>query len=137
MFDFFEFFAGGGMVRAGLGANWRCRFANDFDHQEERRLSPQLARRRSKNRRRARPHDQGFARSRRSRMGVLPMPGPFACRRRCRIEGRPIRHILAVLEPNERPDRRGTAAAHHRARKCMRYADLARRQGLRRDLFEF
>jgi DNA (cytosine-5)-methyltransferase 1 len=31
MFDFFEFFAGGGMVRAGLGAEWRCRFANDFD----------------------------------------------------------------------------------------------------------
>ena len=35
MFDFFEFFAGGGMVRAGLGsANWRCRFANDFDHKK-------------------------------------------------------------------------------------------------------
>jgi DNA (cytosine-5)-methyltransferase 1 len=31
MFDFFEFFAGGGMVRSGLGAKWRCRFANDFD----------------------------------------------------------------------------------------------------------
>ena len=31
MFDFFEFFAGGGMVRAGLGTNWRCSFANDFD----------------------------------------------------------------------------------------------------------
>src|ERR1700723_3482102 len=31
MFNFFEFFAGGGMVRAGLGAKWRCRFANDFD----------------------------------------------------------------------------------------------------------
>lgn len=29
--DFYEFFAGGGMVRAGLGAGWRCRFANDFD----------------------------------------------------------------------------------------------------------
>jgi DNA (cytosine-5)-methyltransferase 1 len=28
---FFEFFAGGGMVRAGLGARWRCLFANDFD----------------------------------------------------------------------------------------------------------
>lgn len=27
---FFEFFAGGGMARAGLGANWRCTFANDF-----------------------------------------------------------------------------------------------------------
>jgi DNA (cytosine-5)-methyltransferase 1 len=35
MFEFFEFFAGGGMVRAGLGdRNWRCRFANDFDHKK-------------------------------------------------------------------------------------------------------
>lgn len=35
MFEFYEFFAGGGMVRAGLGArNWRCRFANDFDHKK-------------------------------------------------------------------------------------------------------
>jgi len=31
MFDFMEFFAGGGMVRAGLGSNWNCVFANDFD----------------------------------------------------------------------------------------------------------
>jgi DNA (cytosine-5)-methyltransferase 1 len=28
---FFEFFCGGGMARLGLGASWRCRFANDFD----------------------------------------------------------------------------------------------------------
>ncbi|HEX8901573.1 DNA cytosine methyltransferase [Vitreimonas sp.] len=28
---FVEFFAGGGMVRAGLGEQWRCAFANDFD----------------------------------------------------------------------------------------------------------
>jgi DNA (cytosine-5)-methyltransferase 1 len=28
---FLEFFAGGGMVRAGLGNRWRCLFANDFD----------------------------------------------------------------------------------------------------------
>lgn len=28
---FYEFFAGGGMARAGLGRNWRCLFANDFD----------------------------------------------------------------------------------------------------------
>ena len=28
---FYEFFAGGGMARAGLGENWRCLFANDFD----------------------------------------------------------------------------------------------------------
>lgn len=31
MGNFYEFFAGGGMARAGLGANWRCLFANDFD----------------------------------------------------------------------------------------------------------
>lgn len=28
---YFEFFAGGGMARAGLGDGWRCVFANDFD----------------------------------------------------------------------------------------------------------
>lgn len=28
---FYEFFAGGGMARMGLGAGWECRFANDFD----------------------------------------------------------------------------------------------------------
>jgi DNA (cytosine-5)-methyltransferase 1 len=30
-FTFYEFFAGGGMARAGLGAGWDCLFANDFD----------------------------------------------------------------------------------------------------------
>jgi DNA (cytosine-5)-methyltransferase 1 len=30
-FTFYEFFAGGGMTRAGLGPGWRCLFANDFD----------------------------------------------------------------------------------------------------------
>ena len=29
--SFYEFFAGGGMVRAGLGKRWTCLFANDFD----------------------------------------------------------------------------------------------------------
>lgn len=28
---FYEFFAGGGMARAGLGHGWRCLFANDID----------------------------------------------------------------------------------------------------------
>lgn len=28
---FYEFFAGGGMARAGLGDGWRCTFANDFN----------------------------------------------------------------------------------------------------------
>ncbi|KAF2992397.1 Modification methylase HhaI [Methylocystis sp. MJC1] len=29
--SFYEFFAGGGMARAGLGEGWTCVFANDFD----------------------------------------------------------------------------------------------------------
>lgn len=35
-FTFYEFFAGGGMARAGLGPSWRCLFANDFDHKKSR-----------------------------------------------------------------------------------------------------
>lgn len=31
MAEFYEFFAGGGMARKGLGPNWTCLFANDFD----------------------------------------------------------------------------------------------------------
>lgn len=33
---FYEFFAGGGMVRAGLGPGWNCLFANDFDPKKAR-----------------------------------------------------------------------------------------------------
>jgi site-specific DNA-cytosine methylase len=33
-YSFYEFFAGGGMVRAGLGPMWTCLFANDFDHKK-------------------------------------------------------------------------------------------------------
>jgi len=36
MYTFYEFFAGGGMVRAGLGPEWHCLFANDFDHKKAR-----------------------------------------------------------------------------------------------------
>ncbi len=31
MAAYYEFFAGGGMARAGLGRKWECLFANDFD----------------------------------------------------------------------------------------------------------
>jgi DNA (cytosine-5)-methyltransferase 1 len=30
MGKYYEFFAGGGMVNAGLGTDWQCAFANDF-----------------------------------------------------------------------------------------------------------
>jgi DNA (cytosine-5)-methyltransferase 1 len=31
LMTFYEFFAGGGMARIGLGSGWSCRFANDID----------------------------------------------------------------------------------------------------------
>ncbi|MGO9210316.1 MAG: DNA cytosine methyltransferase [Terriglobales bacterium] len=31
MRSYYEFFAGGGMARAGLGQEWTCLFANDID----------------------------------------------------------------------------------------------------------
>ena len=34
MHTFYEFFAGGGMARAGLSPNWKCLFANDFDQKK-------------------------------------------------------------------------------------------------------
>lgn len=33
-FSYYEFFCGGGMARAGLGDEWKCLFANDFDHKK-------------------------------------------------------------------------------------------------------
>jgi len=36
MNKFYEFFAGGGMARMGLGPDWNCLFANDFDHKKSR-----------------------------------------------------------------------------------------------------
>ncbi len=36
MNSFYEFFAGGGMARAGLGPRWNCLFANDFDYKKSR-----------------------------------------------------------------------------------------------------
>lgn len=35
-FSFYEFFAGGGMARAGLASEWFCAFANDFDAMKAR-----------------------------------------------------------------------------------------------------
>jgi DNA (cytosine-5)-methyltransferase 1 len=32
--SFYEFFAGGGMARAGLVSGWKCLFANDFDYKK-------------------------------------------------------------------------------------------------------
>jgi hypothetical protein len=33
-YTYYEFFAGSGMVRAGLGDSWECLFANDLDEKK-------------------------------------------------------------------------------------------------------
>jgi DNA (cytosine-5)-methyltransferase 1 len=33
-YTYYEFFAGGGMARAGLGDSWKCLFSNDFDEKK-------------------------------------------------------------------------------------------------------
>jgi DNA (cytosine-5)-methyltransferase 1 len=32
--EYYEFFAGGGMARLGLGDGWKCVFANDIDERK-------------------------------------------------------------------------------------------------------
>ena len=86
--SFYEFFAGGGMARAGLGPGWNCLFANDFDHKKGRVYR----------------FNWGDAQL---KTGLIPVPRPFSCRRRCWLEGRPVRYILAVLEPDVGPYQRG------------------------------
>ena len=40
MSGFYEFFAGGGMVRAGLGSGWSCLFATDVTFKKAPRVRP-------------------------------------------------------------------------------------------------
>ncbi len=96
--DFYEFFAGGGMARAGLGPDWHCLFANDFDPKKGPHLPRELGRCRVKDRRCTNPRHNGHPRARESGLGVIPLPGPFACRRWRRVNGRPLGRILAFLE---------------------------------------
>ena len=42
--SFYEFFAGGGMARAGLGKGWICLLANDFDAKKGLTWGPPFAR---------------------------------------------------------------------------------------------
>ena len=140
--SFVEFFAGGGMARAGLGDAWRCLFANDFDAQEGRDLRGQLGLGRYQAGRRREPHPGRLARDGgRPRLGLLSLPGPLARgelsrpRPRARQLADAFGHVLAVLEADARPRAGGPRAPHHRSRKRVRLPDVPRRRGFRRDRF--
>ena len=75
MISFYEFFAGGGMVRMGLGPRWSCLFANDFDQKKARVYRRNWGGDVSGHKRR--PRGGGFrpSRLRRFSMGILPLSG--------------------------------------------------------------
>ena len=70
------------MARAGLGAGWRCLFANDFDLKKGETYRANWGGDELFARRCAQGDDRRSARPRRSRLGLLPLPGPLARRRR-------------------------------------------------------
>ena len=126
MRDFYEFFAGGGMARVGLGAGWRCTLANDFDAKKGAVLSGELWRRSSNDRRRGGADDRRFARPSRSRVGVAALPGHLAGRKRRRARRRPQRRLLSLAAPDATINCRGSRAARHRHRKCRRADNVER-----------
>lgn len=98
---FYEFFAGGGLARIGLGPQWTCLFANDIDTKKadvyRRNFSgaPELVV--------ADIHrNDGYASgSRAVGMGVVPLPGSVARGEGGRVARRTQRHILAILESRD------------------------------------
>ena len=54
---FYEFFAGGGMARAGLRPGWNCSFANDIDRAKAAAYAANWDSQPARGRRRGRPDD--------------------------------------------------------------------------------
>src|SRR5579884_3379902 len=90
---FYEFFAGGGLARLGLGQRWTCLLANDICAKKAAAYrgnfgtSPELV-----------VDDL----RRRARLGVIPLPGSLACRQRPGSGRRTQRDLSSVLDPDRR-----------------------------------
>ena len=126
---FYEFFAGGGMARAGLGDGWRCLFANDFDRKKAESYRANWG---------GEALHVGDVRA----LSTAQLPGradlvwaSFPCQdlslagAGAGLKGErsgtfwPFWDLMKALRA------RGARAVAHRARKCLRRADLAWRQG--------
>lgn len=103
--SFYEFFAGGGMARAGLGSGWNCLFANDFDHKKGKVYRFNWG-------------DNELMTADIWSLGTDDIPSTadlawasFPCQDLSLAgggagpEGRPVRYVLAVLEPDDRSHR--------------------------------
>ena len=80
--NLYEFFAGGGMARAGLGNGWACRFANDFDPKKAASYAANWGDAHLKIGDVAKIATDRIAGHCRSCLGVVPLSGFIARRRR-------------------------------------------------------
>ena len=96
--SFYEFFAGGGMARAGLGKNWECLFANDVDDKkcEIYRANWGTDELKAKSITDLRSTDMP-RRPDLVCLGLVSLSGFVGGRAPGRIEGIKVRHILVVL----------------------------------------
>ena len=131
MTRFYEFFAGAGMARYGLGDSWTCLFANDFDFKKG--ANYQLN------------HGVGAFHGddiRKVRLEQLPevaelVWGSFPCQDLslagggAGLEGRTFRHVLPVLGHYPRAETRRPRPEDHRSGECVRDADFSWWTGLR------
>ena len=99
--SFYEFFAGAGMARAGLGDRWQCLFANDFDQRKAATyiLNWGVDHLSCGDVRNITTDDLTDVAG--SRLGVFPVSRPVSRRRGYRFERRTLRHFLAILAPND------------------------------------
>ena len=109
-YTFVEFFAGGGMARAGLGGSWRCLFANDFDRKKVSTYEANWGAGDIKLGDVAEPDLGGFTRHDSSTSPGLPFrartfrsPGTIAAWAANETSADPFGHLLAVLETDARP----------------------------------
>ncbi len=137
-FTFYEFFAGGGMARAGLGDAWACVFANDFD---PKKVATYAANWGADHIREADVASLTLDDLPKGRVDLawasfpcqdLSLAGGYRGLGRER-DNAPTRsgNILAVLAPDARIARGGSRAARDRFGECLRRPYLAGRQGFR------
>ena len=92
---YYEFFAGAGMVRLGLGPHWTCLLANDNDVDKATSYAANFRPAWPQDRRRCPSGAGGSAWPRRSRLGVAALSGREPRRRSRWPRGAALRHILA------------------------------------------
>ena len=136
MRTFYEFFAGAGMARAGLGTDWECLFANDIDARKGASCAANWG---------GGEHllrvcdvavadDRGYSGGQsRSRLGVILLPGHIARWRPRWARRSALQRVLGLLAARAGAALPGTGAKNGRDREYRRPGLIAWRTRLRGD----